>query len=269
MTPAFRNRNIVLTTEVDLVGRPQKLYQHVLRLFDDVHHNRISASELLVETIRWLIIVKEERQLRIKSLLANLNSFDDNLPLSAERILKLIEQHLSCKGSSRLPVLVVAAAYRAASEQLGEQILPLQSHNAADEQTGALGDVEVTLMNNDNIITGYEMKMKTVTVEDINRAWQKILNSSHHVHHYVFITTEEIPKKVLEYAENFYEKTNGIEIAILDCLGFLRHFLHLFYRNRTQFLDEYQKLVLEDTAVNQPLKETFLALRQTAESEPE
>jgi hypothetical protein len=34
-------------------------------------------------------------------------------------------------------------------------------------------------------------------------------------------------------------------------------------------LDEYQKLVLEDTAVNQSLKETFLALRQTAESESE
>ncbi len=47
---------------------------------------------------------------------------------------------------------------------------------------------------------------------------------------YIFITTETIDEDVKYYTTNLYEKTGGIEIVVLDCLGFLRHFLHLFHR---------------------------------------
>ena len=61
-----------------------------------------------------------------------------------------------------------------------------------------------------------------------------------------------------------YEETGGTEIAILDCIGFLRHFLHLFHRIRVDYVRAYQTLVLNesDSAVSQTLKEAFLALRQ-------
>ncbi len=70
------------------------------------------------------------------------------------------------------------------------------------------------------------------------------------------------------YAASLYEKTGGVEIVILDCIGFLRHFLRLFHRLRMEFLEEYQKLALNEpeSAVSQPLKEAFLALRQAVES---
>ena len=73
---------------------------------------------------------------------------------------------------------------------------------------------------------------------------------------------------VQDYAKSIYEQTSGIEMIILDCISFLRHFLHLFHRLRTQYLEAYQELVLAEpeSAVNQPLKEAFLALRQAAES---
>lgn len=63
-----------------------------------------------------------------------------------------------------------------------------------------------------------------------------------------------------------YERV-GVEFVILDCMGFLRHFLHLFYRLRIQFLEAYQELVLgePDSAVNQALKEAFLSLRLATE----
>ena len=49
----------------------------------------------------------------------------------------------------------------------------------------------------------------------------------------------------------------------------MRHFLHLFHRLRIAYLDAYQELVLAepDSAVSQPLKEAFLALRQAAEAD--
>jgi DNA adenine methylase len=50
------------------------------------------------------------------------------------------------KNVARLPVLMVAVAYKAAWENLGERILHLHAHNAADKQTGAAGDIEITLI---------------------------------------------------------------------------------------------------------------------------
>ena len=59
-----------------------------------------------------------------------------------------------------------------------------------------------------------------------------------------------------------------VEFVVLDCLNFLRHFLHLFHRLRQKYLDAYQELLLAEpeSAVSQSLKEAFLALRQNAES---
>ena len=57
-------------------------------------------------------------------------------------------------------------------------------------------------------------------------------------------------------------------MVILDCIAFLRHFLHLFHRLRIQFLEAYQSILLSepDSAVRQELKEAFLALRGAFES---
>ncbi len=268
LTPALRNRNVVLTLDLNLVGRPPQLYQNVLRLFDDVFTGKISASGLLTETIRCLLIVRDETSQRMSTLLAGLKASEGTIPLSTESIVKLIEQHLACPKSSRLPVLVVAAAYQAASQYLKERVLPLASHNAADEQTGALGDVEITFINDDNVITSYEMKTKRVTKDDIDRALQKIASSQCRIDNYIFITTDVIAIEVQEYAKSVYEKTSGIEMVVLDCISFLRHFLHLFHRIRISYLNTYQDFLLiePDSAASQPLKEAFLALRQAAES---
>ncbi|MEM9544218.1 MAG: restriction endonuclease, SacI family, partial [Cyanobacteria bacterium P01_E01_bin.42] len=173
LTPALRNRNVTLTIDLNLVGRPPQLYQFILRLLDDVYRERVTASKLLIEIVRYLLIVRNERGERIESLLESLKTTNDTLPLSSEDIVILIEKHMSLKGTSRLPVLIVAAAYKVAQKHLGEQILELRSHNAADRQTGALGDIEISLLDRDKIVTSYEMKDKKVTKEDIERALQK------------------------------------------------------------------------------------------------
>ncbi|MDZ8259941.1 DNA methyltransferase [Nostoc sp. ChiQUE01b] len=268
LTPALRNRNVTLTPSVNLVGRPPKLYEAALQLLDEVQEGRITAEDLLTETIRCLLIARNEKRQRMTTLLADLKKSEDAIPLSAEEIVTLLKQHLDCRGSSRLPVLIVAAAYQAAQQYIGERFLPLEAHNAADQQTGALGDMEITLVDDQQVITSYEMKTRRVTVEDIDRALQKINITGKRVDNYIFITTDVIDERVREYAATMYDRTGGIEIVVLDCLSFLRHFLHLFHRLRSQFLEAYQQLVLAEpeSAISQPLKEAFLALRQAAES---
>ena len=266
LTPGFRTKNIILTPDINLSGTPPELYKAVLQLLTDVHEGKVSAQDLLAEIIRRLLIYRNERKQKTTSLLEQLDT--DSLDLSAEGIVTLIQQHLNSPRSSRLPVLVVAAAYRAAEERLRERILPLHSHTAADKQTGALGDVEITLVDDDNVITGYEMKDQRVTKIDIDKAREKILSIGKKIDNYVFITTDIIEREVEEYAVSMYEETAGIEFVILDCISFLRHFLHLFHRLRMEFLQAYQELLLEepDSAVRQELKDAFLMLRRAAET---
>lgn len=269
LTPALRTKPIILTPDAHLGGRSgqQNVYNATLYLLTEVHEDRIKADDLLAEAIRQLIIYRDEKRDQMRSILEHLEAVQGDVALSAEEIVTLIRQHLASKGASRLPVLVVAAAYRTAQSHLSETFLPLQAHNAADRQTGALGDIQIILSTDGRLMTCYEMKMKSVTIEDIDLAIRKISIAQQQINHYVFITTDKITDDVQEYAAKIYVSI-GVEVVILDCIGFLRHFLHLFHRLRTDFLDHYQELLLEEpeSAVSQPLKEVFLALRQAAES---
>jgi hypothetical protein len=268
LTPTLRNMDQTLTIKVVLVGRPMAMYQSALQLLDGVRAGRVSAQDVLNECIRLLLLDRNARKARLKTLLSGVGRVADALPLSSEDTVNLIEQHLRIKGSSRLLVLIVAAAYEAAKARLGERVLNLTAHNAVDEQTGAVGDVQITILGDDTVVTSYEMKNKAVQRGDIDRALQKIVGQGRHVQNYIFITSESVPDDIREYARSKYDETGGVEIAILDCIGFLRHFLHLFHRLRKDFLDQYQSLVLHeaDSGVSQGLKEAFLALRQAAES---
>jgi hypothetical protein len=269
LTPALRNIDRTLTIDLELVGRPRQLYINVLQLLDDVHARRVAADDLLAELIRILWVMREEKANRMTTLLIGLRQTSDVMPLSSEAIATLIGQHMACKNSSRLPVLIVAAAYQVAGAKIGERLLPLKGHNAADEQTGALGDVEICLEGDDHVVTAYEMKLKRVTIDDIDRALQKVAAANGRIHNYIFVTSDVIDDTVKSYAVEAYDRTGGTEFIILDCLGFLRHFLHFFHRLRLAYLDAYQELVLAepDSAVSQPLKEAFLALRQAAEAD--
>jgi len=267
LTPGFRTINTPLAPPLVITGRPRRMYVDTIQLLDDVFHNRITAEQLLGETIRQLLLLQQEQQGRMEQLLAELATTGSSVPLAVEEIVSLIEQHLRSPKSSRLPVLVVAAAYRTVSHLIGEKFRALQSHNAADLQTGALGDIEITLADEEEVVTSYEMKDREVTKLDMDIAVRKLANAGRRVDNYVFITTFPIDKDVAQYAASLYRETGGIEFAILDCLGFLRHFLHLFHRLRSDYLESYQALVISqpDSAVSQPLKELFLVLRRAME----
>ncbi len=267
LTPGFRTIGVPLALPLVINGRPKRMYADTIFLLNAVHQGQITADDLLAETIRQLLILKNQQETRMQQLLDDLKTTRHNLPLSSEGIVNLIEQHLNSPKSSRLPVLIVTAAYQCASIQLGEQVRTLYAHNAADSQTGAVGDVEITLVNQDQVVTCYEMKAKDIVQNDIELAVKKITASSVPIDNYIFITTGKINLDVADYAASLYQETGGIEFMLLDCIDFLRHFLHLFHRLRLDFLETYQQLVLgePDSAVSQPLKELFLALRRAAE----
>jgi len=269
LTPTLRNIDAPLTPKTSFVGRPRELYIKTALILENVAKGRIDARKVMLESLRLLIHVRNENRTILQSLLGAVGKNQGALPLSGEAIVTLVSQHLACKNTSRLPVLIVMAAYSTAGKCLGECAKPLHSHNAADKQTHAIGDVEICVENDDAVVTAYEMKMKRVTKADIDHALEKIASAKPRIHNYIFITTDVIEPEINTYAKSLYEMTNGVEIVVLDCIGFLRHFLHFFHRARNNYLDAYQSLILAepDSAVSQSLKQVFLTLRKEAESD--
>ncbi|MFN2415718.1 MAG: hypothetical protein ABR603_11285, partial [Pyrinomonadaceae bacterium] len=153
LTPAFRTNTAMIKPGVQLIGRPRALYDIIVRLITVVHNGTLAAGDVLAEIIRWLLVIKEERRQRVETLSATLKATAGDSALPAESIVTLLQQHMALPRASRLPVLVVAAAYQAAQDRLGEYHLPLRGHNAADKQTGALGDVEIALKDDRDVGT--------------------------------------------------------------------------------------------------------------------
>lgn len=272
LTPAFRTKNIALTPDVSLGGDSPELDAAFLAVITAIFEGHISAEDVLTEIIRELLRIKQAHESELEMSMVRLREPGLSDTLSAEGIVMLLQQHVASPYTSRLPVLMVAAAYSAAAPLLREHTLPLQEHNAADEQTGALGDVEIVLTADNNLVTCYEMKTRRVTHNDIDQALQKAQKywqrEGKRLDNYIFITTDKIDVDVAEYAASLYEKTGGIEFVILDCISFLRHFLHFFYRVRMTFLEAYQALLLAEpeSAVRHELKISFLALRRASET---
>ncbi|MDB9516669.1 hypothetical protein PN466_06875 [Roseofilum reptotaenium CS-1145] len=92
LTPALRNRNLPLTKELNLVGKPPQLYQAVLNLLDDIYRHRVLPHILMAEIIRLLLFERNQRQDRINTLVTTLKTAEDAVPLSAEEIINLIEK---------------------------------------------------------------------------------------------------------------------------------------------------------------------------------
>ena len=64
-------------------------------------------------------------------------------------------------------------------------------------------------MNEDRVVTCYEMKDKRITRQDIDVALPKIAQSVS-LDNYIFITTEPVDETVTQYARSLYNKT-GVE----------------------------------------------------------
>ena len=167
-------------------------------------------------------------------------------------------------------MLLVAAAYDVAQDYLRKRPKPLQPHTAADVQAGTLGDLEIEFSAHQQLAVVYEMKTRRITFNDLDRATQKVAESSNRIDQYVFITTAPVDTSVHERAAQL-SKQFGIELMILDCIQFLKHFIHLFYELRMAFLDRYEQLLLQEpeSAVSHELKRKFLKLRTAAQHSSE
>lgn len=258
LTPAFRTKNQPIDANAILVGKPKQAYAALVSLLQDVQEGRIAAESCLTEVIRQLVSMRDSRRESIERLFASAQTRTGEL--SAQQIVEIVHQHLRQPRGSRLPVLVVSAVYEVIADMTGKTPRDLSSHTAADMRTGALGDIEIVLPTQSHPYTVYEVKARPLRRNDIDTALQKLAQSSVPVAQYVFVVTGSIAEEISSYLEDINKKHIRTEFQIFDCIQMLDHFLHFFHEKRNEFLGKYMNLVMQDTAVNQELKEKLLEL---------
>jgi DNA adenine methylase len=268
LTPSFRTLSLPIPEKLgDVIGKYRQVYNAFSSIIHKVQSGELDAEEVLVALLQKLIHLKREREEKIKE---KLQSASGELDLSAEDIVEIVERLLTLPRASRIPVLVVAALHITIEKCLGQKVRPLESHRAADSKTGSLGDIEL-VADDGSVVRVYEIKDREITETDIHNALEKIARLEQErrrkLKQYLFITTKSVDKSVLLVARNMYREI-GIEMAVLDCLGFTRHFLHLFFPFRLQFISNLTKLLMEepDSSLNHAVKEYYLTLLNVLQS---
>lgn len=127
LTPALRNRNVMLTTTLNLVGKPPQLYQYVLELLNEVSNSRIAPDTLLAETIRWLIIDRNEKQRRIEALIQELKTTEGALHLFHRLRSRFLETYQS---------MILEEPQSAVSQPVKEAFLAMRRAAEAELEAG-------------------------------------------------------------------------------------------------------------------------------------
>lgn len=173
------------------------------------------------------------------------------------QITHLFESHFfykykDSKGASRLPVLALYSIYAVLLDELtrynGKILKPLEAHSAADAQTGAIGDIEIT--NEDG--TAFEaVEVKhglPITKAMVDSAKQKIRGSQ--VDRYYILTTHsqhEPDDEVLKEVENV-KKLLGCQLIVNGVIPSIKYYLRLL-TNPGAVLPVYAQKLAEDEAI--------------------
>lgn len=157
------------------------------------------------------------------------------------------------KGASRLPVLAVYSIYREILSQVKryeeKSLRPLQSHAAADSQTGAIGDIEVE-DSKKKLFEGVEIKhnlrITSDSIEDVSR---KI--APHGPERYYILTTHEecLPSQDLASLLQQKKQKTGVQIIVNGVIPTIRYYLRLLDKPGAIF-PHYLDLLSQDAAIS-------------------
>ncbi len=173
------------------------------------------------------------------------------------QITHLFEAHFfykykDSKGASRLPVLALYSIYKILLQELhrydGKAVKELESHSAADKQTGAVGDIEI--VNGDGtVFEAVEVKHDLVVTKPmVDSAKQKIRGKQ--VDRYYILTTHpqhEPMQDVVDEVENV-KKLLGCQMIVNGVIPTIKYYLRLL-TNPGAVLPVYAEMLAKDAAI--------------------
>ena len=183
--------------------------------------------------------------------------------LSIETIVIYLNKHFNGKyksGASRLPVLAIYAAYTQMMKEVarykGWTLPPLLRHNAADEKTHTIGDIQV-LDASKRIVEAVEIKHQIpITPAIITTAYQKFKTEP--VKRYYLLTTADGDAHTPQITDTItdIQKKCGCQVIANGVEPTLKYYLRLL-ENTDTFIIAYAELLEKDADVKHEQREAW------------
>lgn len=227
--------------------KPEVIKRAFLKIIDDVQVQ--GTNPRIVLTYFFELLIKQRDDMIID--LAKPHS----LPIST--IVRYLEKHFtyhySCAGASRLPTLAIYAAYQCMMSQVarydGKTLLPLESHNSSDAQSGRIGDIDI---NNDNstAFEGVEIKHEIqITQQLVSDAYEKF--KVYNTDRYYLLTTANMDSADWEAIDAEIQRIrtlHGCQVIVNGVYSSLRYYLRLV-KDPAEFIDYYVELMKLDETI--------------------
>lgn len=236
-----------------------------LDTFNQIEVNGQSASEALAYLIYLQMNLRESKKItlsipRTKDIQLIVNLFKSHFFYS----------YKASKGASRLPVLALYAVYSVLIDQLdrykGMSLKPLESHSAADSQTGAVGDIEIVNNDSKQVFEAVEVKHDIpISIHIIQDAAKKIMDKS--VDRYYVLTTSQNcePDDELAHAISNIKAMYNCQLIANGVIPSLKYYLRLLTDPSLVF-PKYVELLVQDEAVKHEHRDVWNKLATSTSS---
>lgn len=212
-----------------------------LGILDYSNKNRNKSSSLIVYLFVKEIAFQKAKE-KIATSVAKTTIGNEILIID---IIKILERHFSMPQSSHLPVIAIYSIYQTLIDEVesygGLNLKVLESHQASDLRTGAIGDIELEDDDGD-IVEAVEVKHGfEIDLSIVLRAKEKILRSR--AKRYYMLTTHKncglVTDEVANVIRDVY-KNHGCQIITNGVLPTIKYYLRMA-KSPKRFIENYSK----------------------------
>lgn len=185
-------------------------------------------------------------------------------------VIEKLEKHFRSPNSAHLPVIAIYSVYQVLISEVGNysglRLRKLESHQAADSRTGAVGDIELEDSEED-VIEGVEVKHNfKIDLPILLRAREKIVKSC--LKRYYILTTHascaSIDTDVMSVIREVH-LNHGCQIIVNGVIPTIRYYLRMC-SNPGDFIEFYSKNISSQLSVTTEQLNLWLELLKDFES---
>ena len=227
-----------------------------LSILDAVANERVKAVEVLAAFFRLELAELLSRE-QSAEWLAKHGAAND---VSIMKIIEALAAHFKLPRSARLPVLAIQSIYVAMMPHIARYsdltLSELSEHSAADENTGAIGDIEVKDADGD-VFEGVEVKHGVVIDDNVvRRSCEKVKHSTAS-RYYILSTSPRVT--VTDDGMTLIsslQREHGCQLVINGVLPTIKYYLRLLDKP-ADFLDAYQGFLVADRRVTREQQDAW------------
>lgn len=235
--------------------RPVDLKMAFLKILDFISNQDKNPAVYLKYLFQQLVIERDKKNIELAKPTS----------LSIETIVNYLEKHFnyrySSRGASRLPVLAIYSAYQCMMKEVkrfdSKQLMPLESHTAADSQSGSVGDLEIK-DENGRVYEGAEIKHGIkVTAQMVRDAFEKFKVQP--IQRYYILSTvghNEDETEEIKAEVDKIRSLHGCQVIVNGLNSSVKYYLRLL-EDPFEFIDHYVENVKVDGALKFEHKEVW------------